>query len=223
MIQESLITFLGEIHHWDIIHSNSFWARNEKCLKPRGFKQNIQRQLLGPVEEEKGGLYCSPGLRVEKGVKRWELPFESRFPGRGWACTGPCSEVRCPPSAARPFPGERWAGGCPGDRGLWGSEEKGQMYPRMCGHVGVHVRVCPQKAMRQVEMAALENACKYTLFWKTLANTHFSQQQKWAILFKKIKQTKVWKVSNVFCIKPTCNTISVNRVPFFVGRIRGFG
>lgn len=66
MIQEALVVFLGEIHHWDIIHSNSFWARNKKCLKPRGFKQTVQRQLLGPVEREEGGRDCSPGPGEKK-------------------------------------------------------------------------------------------------------------------------------------------------------------
>lgn len=61
VIQEALVTFLGEIHHWDIIHSNSFWARNKKCLKARGFKQTLQRQLLGPAEREQGGQGRSAG------------------------------------------------------------------------------------------------------------------------------------------------------------------
>lgn len=77
MIQESLVAVLGEIHHWAIIHSNSFWARNEKCLKPRGLQQNFNRQLLSPAEEERGGFCCSAGLPGEKGTERWELPLES--------------------------------------------------------------------------------------------------------------------------------------------------
>lgn len=77
VIQESLVAVLGEIHHQAIIHSNSFWARNEKCLKPRGLRQNFNRQLLSPAEEERGGLCCSAGLPGEKGTERWELPLES--------------------------------------------------------------------------------------------------------------------------------------------------
>lgn len=77
VIQESLVAVLGEIHHRAIIHSNSFWARNEKCLKPRGLRQNFNRQLLSPAEEERGGLCCSAGLPGEKGPERWELPLES--------------------------------------------------------------------------------------------------------------------------------------------------
>lgn len=77
VIQESLVAVPGEIHHRAIIHSNSFWARNEKCLKPRGLRQNFNRQLLSPAEEERGGLCCSAGLPGEKGTERWELPLES--------------------------------------------------------------------------------------------------------------------------------------------------
>lgn len=173
MIQESLVTFLGEIHHWDIIHSNSFWARNEKCLKPRGFKQNVQRQLLGPVEEEKGRLYCSPGLRGEKGVKRWELPFESRFPGRGQAKRMPVSAARCDaqPSLPGPSLGIGVLGGSWGPGGSGEARGEGARPVRLC--------VCPRAGTRRVEMAALEKSCKYALLWKTFATTRcFGQQPK---------------------------------------------
>lgn len=104
VIQEALVTFLGEIHHWDIIHSNSFWARNKKCLKPRGFKQTVQRQLLGPVEREEGGWDCSP----EPGEKKeWKGGRASlRRVGR---------EAEC------------------GDWGAWSRQEKRHM-SCACGH-----------------------------------------------------------------------------------------
>lgn len=165
MVREYIVTFLGEIHHWDIIHSNSFWARNEVCLKPRGFKQNVQRQRWGPQEGEgEGGIYCSPGFRGEKGGTGWELPFESRFPA-----AGECAQVCAARRDARPPPA------LPRAPRRWVRQEKGQMSPCTCGHVCVWSRA----GTRRVEMAPLENACTYTLFWKTRANPHcFSQQQK---------------------------------------------
>jgi len=63
VIQESPVTFLGEIHHWGIIHSSSFWARSVAGLTPRGVQQHAQGQLLGPVREETAALRSSPGLQ----------------------------------------------------------------------------------------------------------------------------------------------------------------
>lgn len=47
MIQEPLVALGGEIHHWDIIHSNSFWARNKKCRECRDSKQNVPCESCG--------------------------------------------------------------------------------------------------------------------------------------------------------------------------------
>lgn len=74
VIQEALVTFLGEIHHWDIIHSNSFWARNKKCLKARGFKQTLQRSCWALRRGSREGRVVLQGLgrtRSEKVGAVW--------------------------------------------------------------------------------------------------------------------------------------------------------